>query len=67
MEQIHEILKNFPIISKTRRHSILEIALILCLIYLPNIREGKPFSEKSYNGLRAKYKMNRPFEGFKRK
>ncbi|CAD8191761.1 unnamed protein product [Paramecium octaurelia] len=67
--EIHDILKQIKIISNCKKHSILEDALQLCLIYLPQIRGygHSMISQQFYEKAQQIYQIERNKQGFCRR
>ncbi|CAD8124120.1 unnamed protein product [Paramecium sonneborni] len=69
LSDTYEILKQNPIKSNKKRHSILEDCLQLCILLLPNIRENKEqiSSFQFYQKIKLQYNLNRTHQAFLRR
>ncbi|CAK64423.1 unnamed protein product (macronuclear) [Paramecium tetraurelia] len=67
--EIHDILKQIKIRSNCKRHSILEDALQLCLMYIPQIRVNRHsfISEQFYQQAKEIYQLERNRQAFARR
>ncbi|CAD8098135.1 unnamed protein product [Paramecium primaurelia] len=69
LSDIHEQLKQFTITSSSKKHSILEDALQLCLLLLPDLRgfERHIISKQFYEKMKCVYQLERNYQAFVRR
>ncbi|CAD8189973.1 unnamed protein product [Paramecium pentaurelia] len=69
LSDIHEQLKQLTITSSSKKHSILEDALQLCLLLLPDLRgfDRHIISKQFYEKMKCVYQLERNYQAFVRR